>query len=252
LSLKPVDGLLVHLESLGENIVGDGWLRPEHSVGDGDDAGVLATESTDCDSVTVPGIELEVDEALGEHKHIALLQHLGEETVAVVGVGCDEADEELSFYDGEDLGGTGVSVGRVEALGPVVDANHGDAQGVESDELVHVDGSDHGAKLVVCVAGFVESREEEVFGFHVLGVFADESIHQHCSRNKKTRSVNMHCYNRRRGQACRYGVRSLRLAFGVLIGDAEVLKRARIRSHCKRGSHGKESDEEDFGCHLYD
>ena len=192
LSLKPVDGLLVHLESLGQNIIGDGRLRPEHSVGDCDGAGVLATESTDGDSFGVPRVELEVDEASWEHKHITLLQHLGEETVAVVAVGCDEADQELSFYDGEDLGGTGVSVGRVEAIGPVVDANHGDAEGVESDELVHVDGSDHGAELVYRVAGFVESHEEEVFGCHVLGVFADESIHQHCSSNKKTRSVNMH------------------------------------------------------------
>ncbi|URE05077.1 hypothetical protein MUK42_19161 [Musa troglodytarum] len=197
LSLKPVDGLLVHLESLGENLVRDGWLGPEHSVGDGDGARVLAAESTDGDGVGVPRIELEVDEALREHKHITLLQHLGEETIAVVAVGCDEADEELSFYDGEDLGGAGVSVGRVEAFGRVVDANHGDAQGVESGELVHVDGSDIGAELLSCVASLVESPEEEVFGFHHLGVLADEPIHQHCNRKKQTRSVNMHQESKR-------------------------------------------------------
>ncbi|URE06662.1 hypothetical protein MUK42_19210 [Musa troglodytarum] len=192
LSLKPVDGLLVHLESLGENLVRDGRLRPEHSVGDGDGAGVLATESTDGDGVGVPRVELEVDEALREHKHITLLQHLGEETIAVVAVGCDEADEELSFYDGEDLGGTGVGVGSVEAFGRVVDANHRDAEGVESDDLVHVDGSDIGAELLSRVAGLVESRGEEVFGFHHRGVLADEPIHPHCSSNETTRSVNMH------------------------------------------------------------
>ena len=123
-------------------------------------------------------IELEVDKTLWENKHISLVEDLCEELVARVGG--NEADVECTLNHNQDLGGSGVSVGRVESVGSEVDASQGNAEGVETSELVDRNLSHLRTEPVVRVSGLVETLEEEIFGFHHVRVFADEPIHKHC------------------------------------------------------------------------
>lgn len=113
-----------------------------------------------------------------KHKHITLVKNLGEQLILVVRY--HEADIERSFENGQDLGGTWMSVRRVEAVGRIVDADEGDAHGVQTRDLCDVDGGNVGSLLVGGVAGHVEAGEEEVAGDNVLGVLAREPIYTHC------------------------------------------------------------------------
>ncbi|URE13591.1 hypothetical protein MUK42_22411 [Musa troglodytarum] len=61
----------------------------------GDHRRVLAAETGECNGFLGAVVELEVDKALREHKHITLVKHFGGELV--VGIGGDEADVERAF-----------------------------------------------------------------------------------------------------------------------------------------------------------
>ncbi|RRT46802.1 hypothetical protein BHE74_00031893 [Ensete ventricosum] len=163
-------GHLIHLKCLSEDIVRDGWFGSEDSTGDGDRPGVLAAESRKRDGVPGAMVELEVDQALGEHKHITLVEHFGEELV--VGVGGDESHVERAFQHRQYLRRPGMGVGRVKAVRCEIHSSHGDAEGVEAGNSVHVHERHVGADFVRGVARLVETGEEEVFGFDQLRILA--------------------------------------------------------------------------------
>ena len=58
-------------------------------------------------------VELEVYEPLGEHKHVTLVENLGEWLVTVVCVGGDKSNIECTLEYGENLCGTWVGVWRI-------------------------------------------------------------------------------------------------------------------------------------------
>ncbi|THU71194.1 hypothetical protein C4D60_Mb08t32960 [Musa balbisiana] len=136
MSLNPVYDLLVHPEGLSEDIIRDGGFGAEDGIGNGDQPRVLAAETGECDGLVGAVVELEVDEALGEHKHITLAKHFGDEPV--VGVGGDEADVERAFQHRLNLRRPGMDVRRVKAKRRVVHPGHGDAEGVEAGNSVRV------------------------------------------------------------------------------------------------------------------
>ncbi|URE33573.1 porphobilinogen deaminase [Musa troglodytarum] len=130
MSLNPIYDLLVHLKGLGEDVIRDGRFGAEDGIGDGDHPRVLAAETGDCDGRLGAEVELEVDEALGEHEHVTLANHFGDEPV--VGVGGDEADVERAFQHRQYLRRPGMDVRRVEAVRCEIQSSHGDAEGVEA------------------------------------------------------------------------------------------------------------------------
>lgn len=153
LRFEILDDALVDLERLGEHIVGDARLRPEHGVGHRDDPRILAAEGGNGHCRRLPRVELEVHESHRKHEHVAPVQGLEEELV--VRVGRHESDEEGTLDDCEDLGGARVGVRRVEAAGGVVDARQGDAERVQAGDSGGVDEGDVGADFVSCVASLV-------------------------------------------------------------------------------------------------
>jgi hypothetical protein len=182
--LDPVDGGLLEHERPSEDVVQDGRLGPEHGVGDGDGAGVLAAERGDGHGGGLAVVELEVDEALREHEHVAHVQLHGEERVVEQLVGGDEADEERALDDRQDLGPARVRVRRVLPAGDEVDARQRDAQRVQPRDLVHRHRR-HGGALPVW--RHRHYRGEEVGCLHHVRVLAHHPVHQHC----------MHIYIRR-------------------------------------------------------
>lgn len=114
----------------------DPWFRPENCIGDCNDAGVLAAQTTDCDRIGLTCIHLKVNQAHWKDKHVALLKDLSKE--AAIGVGGDKSNVEGAFDDGQDLGRSWVCVGRVQAIGGIVNADQRDAKGVEPGHLGHV------------------------------------------------------------------------------------------------------------------
>lgn len=126
-------------------------------------------------------VDLEVDQTLGEDEDVALVEDLGEELV--IRVGRHEADEEGASYHREHFRGPRVVVGRVHATMREVDAREGDAERVEPCKLIHIDGGDAGADLVIRVARHVEVLEEavveEVVCHHLIWILANKSIHVH-------------------------------------------------------------------------
>ena len=104
LLLEFVDNVLVHLESLGENICVDRRVGPEHGVGDGDDSRVLAAKSGESHRRSVTGVELKVDETDREHEHVTFLELLREELVfGALDVRGHEAHQELSLGHHQDF-----------------------------------------------------------------------------------------------------------------------------------------------------
>ena len=69
---------------------------------------------------------------------------------------------------------------RVQPTSSKVNASERDAEGVEPDEVIHVDGGYHGLQTIVRVSRLVQAREEEVFGLDLSGVLADDSVDEHC------------------------------------------------------------------------
>lgn len=84
-------------------------------------------------------------QASWENKDFSLFDGLRNENV---GSG-DEADVELAFEDEDDLGGAGVSVGRIDSAGGVVNAGKGDAESVETGDFLDVGAGDKGTEGVV-------------------------------------------------------------------------------------------------------
>jgi hypothetical protein len=68
-------------------------------------------------------------------------------------------------------------VGWVQATWGIVNAGHGDPQGVESWDLLNIGGSDQGAECVVGETWFSQPGEEEIIGCYVF--LAGETIHLH-------------------------------------------------------------------------
>ena len=121
LGLEPIYCPLFDLECLGQNIIGDWWLRPKHRICNGDGTRVLAAKCGNCDRGLVGvRVKLEVDEPHREYNHITLVEHLGEELV--VWVRRDEADIECSLKHRDDLSGTRMCVGRVLTQRCIVNA----------------------------------------------------------------------------------------------------------------------------------
>lgn len=98
LGLEMINYFLVHLKGLGQNVVGDGWVRPKHRISNSDHTWVLTVETGNGYSRCVADIGLEVNEANWEDKHITLIEDLGYEGIIVL-VGEDKAHVELSFED---------------------------------------------------------------------------------------------------------------------------------------------------------
>ena len=143
--------MLGDFEGLGEHLVVD--VGREQSCSDLLDPWVLAAQGCDGHGRVVADVQLEVDQALGKHEHISLVQGGGEQ--GVVG-GAHESHVQGALGQKQDLGGPGVGVGHVDTSLGEVDARHGDAQRVEACEVVDV-GSRHRRRIgVVGVACFVE------------------------------------------------------------------------------------------------
>ncbi|RWR85760.1 hypothetical protein CKAN_01463300 [Cinnamomum micranthum f. kanehirae] len=146
------------------NIIRNGRIRSKDGVCNSDHPWVLATQGCNGNCTAFTSIVLEVNEALWEDKHVALLKDLGDE--AVIGVGGDKANVEGALHDCQDLCGARVRVGRVDAQTCIVYPDHGDAKGVES--WCH-----SGPNRVRCVARYVEAPEEEIIGLGELGILAN-------------------------------------------------------------------------------
>lgn len=87
----------INLKCLGKNVSRNIRRRPKHGISNCDDTRILATESCDGHRILKTSISLEMDKALREDEHIALLQDLGDETI--VGVGSDEPNFKGPFQD---------------------------------------------------------------------------------------------------------------------------------------------------------
>ena len=98
LSLDAVHSHLVNLECLGEDIICDGWLRPEYSICHGYHPRVLAAQCCKCHCIFGSIVELEMDQPLREHKYISFVKNLCEQFVARVR--CDKAYVEGALKHG--------------------------------------------------------------------------------------------------------------------------------------------------------
>lgn len=76
-----IDDTRVHLESLGKQVSCNVRLRPKHSICNCDDPGVLAVEGSNGDSIHLPHVPLEMDQADREHESVTLVQDLVNEVV---------------------------------------------------------------------------------------------------------------------------------------------------------------------------
>ncbi|KAJ7971841.1 hypothetical protein O6P43_009809 [Quillaja saponaria] len=73
LLLKVVNNILVHLKGLGENLRRDGRVGSKYSVGYGNDPWILAAEKSKGNCIAVTHIQLKVNQANWEYKHISLV-----------------------------------------------------------------------------------------------------------------------------------------------------------------------------------
>ncbi|URD97705.1 hypothetical protein MUK42_36346, partial [Musa troglodytarum] len=172
--------LLIHLKSFGQHIVGNRRRRSEQGSGGDHHPRELAVEGGDGERLLVTDVVLEVNEALGHHEHLAGLQDLGEELV----VGADEPHQQSTLEEDDELDGSRVVVGLVEAVGGDVDAVHGDAEGVESREVEDVRRGHAGTEDVAGVALVGQPGEEEVVGRDVGDRLAREPINDHGSSSE--------------------------------------------------------------------
>lgn len=178
LSLNAVYDLVIHLERLGKDIIRDGRLRSEYSIGNGYDSRVLAAQSCKGYSIVRSIVELEMGQSLREHKYISFVKNLCEQLV--LRVRCHKANIETALQHRQDLSGTWVSVGWVKAIRSIIYASKGDAHGVKPGDLRDVDCRHSGALLAGCVSGHMNAGEEEVFGNDILHVLAGKPIETHC------------------------------------------------------------------------
>ncbi|KAG6401903.1 hypothetical protein SASPL_138771 [Salvia splendens] len=127
LGLEVIDDVLLNLESLGQHIRVDLWVRPEHRIGNGYGTRILAPEAGKCNRVGLSDVELEVNETLWEDEHISRVQVLGEELVLLGGgigrVGSDEPHVESAFHQKEGFSSTRMGVGRVDPVRGEVEAS---------------------------------------------------------------------------------------------------------------------------------
>ncbi|MCO5553870.1 hypothetical protein L7F22_007396 [Adiantum nelumboides] len=162
--------LVVDPESDLEDLVG------KRGVGGSElgNAGVLGVEGGDCEGGVVSvGVELEVGEATGEDEEVALLQLLLEESV--IGGG-NESDHQNALRQEEHLGGPGVDVRRVQALGLEVDAGDGEALRVKGGKVGGAGEVNGHAEGLVGVARLAEQRADEVDALHRTCRLADEPV----------------------------------------------------------------------------
>ena len=117
--LKVFNHPLVQLEGPCQEIRIDGWIWSKHWTGYGDYAWILAVKNGNGYCISVPNVDLEVNETEREHKNIPLVQDFANE--AVFRVGCDKANKEFSLQDNEDLTGTRVKVRRVLTIRFIID-----------------------------------------------------------------------------------------------------------------------------------
>jgi hypothetical protein len=109
-----------------------------------------------------------VDERLGEHEHVARVQHRCEQLVGRA----HESHLQLALQHRQDLGGARVGVGHIDATLGEVEAGQGDAESVEAQELQGEDGHDGVGGGVAGVASYVEAVEHEVRDHHIGCVLA--------------------------------------------------------------------------------
>ena len=122
-----------------------GWICAEKGCSKLRYPWVLTVEGSDSKCwFGLVGIDLEMEKAAWEHEEVSRVEDGLEERV--VRGGGDEADHEGPVDQEEDLGGTRVDVGRVEALGLVVDASDRQAQSVEAGEGIDGGEIDGGAE----------------------------------------------------------------------------------------------------------
>jgi hypothetical protein len=169
----------VYLERPGQHVGGRRRRGAEEGLGDGLRARQLAVEGRDDRGGGAAVVPLVVDEAAREDEDLAPAYGAGEEPVG----GGDEPHVEGALEDEDDLCGARVRVRRVHAPGREVDPRHGDAQGVDPREPLHVRRSHRRPRRVAGVAGARQQAGEEVVGRHVLRPLAREPVQpQSCVR----------------------------------------------------------------------
>ncbi|MCO5553869.1 hypothetical protein L7F22_007394 [Adiantum nelumboides] len=166
--------LVVDPESDLEDLVGKRGVGGKEGGSELGNAGVLGVEGGDCEGGVVSvGVELEVGEATGEDEEVALLQLLLEESV--IGGG-NESDHQNALRQEEHLGGPGVDVRRVQALGLEVDAGDGEALRVKGGKVGRAGEVNGHAEGLVGVARLAEQRADEVDALHRTCRLADEPV----------------------------------------------------------------------------
>lgn len=115
-----------------------------------------------------------MEQAAGEHEHVAVPQRPLEQTVPAV----HEPRHHRAVGDEHHLGRPGVRVGQDHTVHGQVGAGHGEALRVEAGEVGgrhHVHGR---PEEVVGVARVVEPRGLEVGGHDAARALAEEAIHE--------------------------------------------------------------------------
>jgi hypothetical protein len=167
-----VDIRLFDAKRLLQHHVAHGRVGPEQRAPHLLHPRVLAAQPRQGHGRTHAHVELEVDESLGEHEHVACVQCRCEQLVGRA----HEPHVQLALQHREDLGGARVSVGHVDAALGEVKAGQGDAEGVEARELSGEDGRDGVGGGVVSIPGLVEALEEEVRDLHVGRILAHKAV----------------------------------------------------------------------------
>ena len=92
LFLESTHYILSQLERLSENIRVDRWIRPKDCICNGDDARILAAQSSNSNCMSLCNMELKMNEASWIHENISWAQDFRDKMI--IWIWCDNTNME--------------------------------------------------------------------------------------------------------------------------------------------------------------